>query len=187
MPVWLALLKEITAAPQQGKGLQRPPLLVTLDGLDHIMRHSAYQDPNVKPIHAHDLTLVSSFIDLLRGHTRMQNGGLVLASTSASNRPSAPTMNHVIAETHAIGQNAPVPHWNPFAPLDDRIERALNGVQMHKVAGLGKQETRAVMEYYALSGMLRNSVTDALVAEKWSLSGGGIIGEVERDCVLQRI
>jgi small subunit ribosomal protein S29 len=43
------------------------------------------------------------------------------------------------------------------------------------------------MEYYAMSGVLRNTVTERLVSEKWSVSGGGIIGELERATVRTRI
>jgi small subunit ribosomal protein S29 len=35
--------------------------------------------------------------------------------------------------------------------------------------------------------MLRQTVNDNLVAEKWTLSGGGIIGELEKGTVKTRI
>lgn len=35
--------------------------------------------------------------------------------------------------------------------------------------------------------MLRDQVTDRLVAEKWTLSGGGVVGELERASVRMRV
>lgn len=36
------------------------------------------------------------------------------------------------------------------------------------------------MEYWAKSGLLRKSVDETLLGEKWALSGGGVVGELER-------
>lgn len=36
------------------------------------------------------------------------------------------------------------------------------------------------MEYFAQSGILREQVNDNWVGEKWSLAGGGVVGELER-------
>jgi small subunit ribosomal protein S29 len=52
---------------------------------------------------------------------------------------------------------------------------------------LSKAEAKGLMEYYAMSGVLRGSVTERFVSEKWSLSGGGIIGELESAAVRTRI
>ena len=37
-----------------------------------------------------------------------------------------------------------------------------------------------MLEYYAQSGMLRKSIDEKLVAEAWTLAGGGVVGELER-------
>jgi small subunit ribosomal protein S29 len=88
---------------------------------------------------------------------------------------------------HTGWKAEPMPKWNPYAPFDDRVGKSLEGVEAHKVEGLSKTEAKGLMEYYAMSGVLRNSVTERLVSEKWSLSGGGIIGELERATVRTRI
>lgn len=49
--------------------------MMTLDGLSHIMRPTAYLDRSVKPIHAHDFALVKHFLDYLSGQKALPNGG----------------------------------------------------------------------------------------------------------------
>lgn len=54
-------------------------------------------------------------------------------------------------------------------------------------AGLDRDAARALMEYWARSGMLRAPVTTSLVAQHWTQAGGGVIGELERGCLKMRI
>ena len=81
---------------------------------------------------------------------------------------------------------------NPFYPYDQRVLNVFNNaanskIDVHRLSGLSKEEARGLMEYWARSGILRQSVDEGLVGEKWSLSGGGIIGELERGCVRMRV
>ena len=69
---------------------------------------------------------------------------------------------------------------------DAKVEAAVRGVQALKLPGLSKPEARGVMEYYARSGMFRNTITEGLVSEKWTLAGSGIVGELERATVRAR-
>lgn len=261
-PIWQAFLAELTTPSQPEKeGLQRPPVIVSLDGIDHIMRMSAYLDAESQPVHAHQLAIVRDFTALLSGRTAMPNGGMVLAATNASDRPSAPTLHHYLDRKHAEHAIQPfisilanlrkeaesaqtttdidlssledlstlsfptalarpikafqrrllylhdtaapiaetrtylstfdpakmLPEWNPYLPLDQRVANVMKSVEVKKVEGLSKEEARAVMEYYARSGMLRGTVTEGLVGEKWALSGGGIVGELEKGAVRARI
>lgn len=254
-PVWQALWSELTAPSQpEREGLQRPPIFVGLDGVDYAMRDSAYLDSEAELVHAHQLALIRDFTNLLSGKTALPNGGMVLAATSASNRPSAPTLDHCLsrneAETHlpsllaardriserATGKasmdfstldklltllppsltdqidtfrrnlmserrrlptlkNVPavcdafqpeLPRWDPYHAIDQKVADVMSSVKVQKVQGLTKEEARGVMEYYAQSGMLRNTVTDGLVSEKWTLAGNGIVGELEKGAVRAR-
>lgn len=259
-PVWQALWKELLAPSQPDKhGRLRPPVAVAMDGVDHIMRVSAYLDADAQPIHAHDLAVARDFTALLSGKTPMPNGGAVLAATSASTRPSVPTLDHIIdieeARPHlerllklkadllkasrdakslqdidmtpvedlrprtfppslermaAYVQSAVLrlhdqdaspqalhatiersmrprlPEWNPYEPRDSKVEAAMQGVRVRRVAGLGMAEARSVMEYYAKSGMVRAAVTEGLVREKWAVAGGGVVGEIEKGSVGMR-
>ena len=61
------------------------------------------------------------------------------------------------------------------------------GIDVQRIKGLSKEEARGLMEYWAKSGILRQTVSEGLVGEKWTISGGGVIGELERGCLRMRI
>ena len=187
-PIWQALFAELTAPSQEGEGLQRPPVFVGMDGVDHVMRDSAYLNSEAQPIHAHDLTLVRSFTDLLSGKAALPNGGMVLASTSESNRASAPTLDFFLDRNYRRQKmpEASLPEWDPYTHIDQPVADVMESVTARKIRGLSKFEARGVMEYYAQSGMLRSAVTDSLVNEKWTLAGGGIVGQIEKGSVMLR-
>ncbi|KAI7009623.1 hypothetical protein KC355_g6476, partial [Hortaea werneckii] len=91
---------------------------------------------------------------------------------------------------------AALQEWNPYLPIDSRVAEtmkpsagdkgAVDGTPVQKLAGLSKAEARGMMEYYAQSGMLRQTVTEGLVSERWSLSGEGVVGELEKGSVRAR-
>ncbi|EME39658.1 hypothetical protein DOTSEDRAFT_75339 [Dothistroma septosporum NZE10] len=83
-------------------------------------------------------------------------------------------------------ENLAVPGWDPYTSYDKWVQEAMHSVGVQKVEGLSKEEARGVMEFYAHSGMLRSTVTDGLVSEKWTLAGGGIIGQIEHGTVRAR-
>jgi small subunit ribosomal protein S29 len=87
-----------------------------------------------------------------------------------------------------------IPQWNPYKNVDARVMEALKDLNSDSkdfdvipVGGLTKEEARAIMEYYAESGLLRHTVSEGLVSEKWSLAGMGNIGELERTSVRLRV
>jgi len=182
-PVFQALWTELTTSSSR-----RPPILISLDGLAHISRFSEYLAPSMHFIHAHDLALVHHFMSYLSGTRSLPNGGLVLAADSNSNRPSTPALDLAIRQNEAR-QAAAAPDAadppmhdpeNPYMSIDDRTLLALRGVDVMRLKGFTKDQARAVMEYYAKSGMLRQTVTERLVSDRWTLAGGGVVGELER-------
>ncbi|KAF2015885.1 hypothetical protein BU24DRAFT_422190 [Aaosphaeria arxii CBS 175.79] len=179
-PVFVALWTELT---QPG----RPPILVGVDGLSHIMRESEYLNSNVKPIHAHDLTIVRHFVDLFSGKTALPNGGLVLGVTSGSNSPANSAIELSIAGAEARQSKSALPQWNPYKAIDQRAVECLKNVDVLKVSGISKEEARSIMDYYAESGVLRAQVNEGFVSERWSLAGMGNIGELERATVRLRV
>ncbi|KAI9877026.1 MAG: 37S ribosomal protein S23 mitochondrial [Pleopsidium flavum] len=185
-PIFQALWKELITANTED--IKRPPILLALDGLAHVMKTTQYHDTDVKNIHAHDLVIVKHFMDYLSGLRSLPNGGLVIAATSKSNNPKIPSLELALSQMEARGSgNNEVPQRDPFQNFDDRVFQSLEGVQVTKLQGLTKEEARGLMEYYAKSGVLRQTVSEALVSEKWTLSGGGIVGELERATVKMRI
>ena len=151
------------------------------------MRDTAYLSADVTPIHAHDLALVQKFTALLSGAEKLPNGGLILGTDSMSNRPSTPALDFALEKADAVAQGAEVPEWDSHKRIDGRVLSALEGVDAWKIEGLSREEAKGIMEYYARSGMLRQQVDNKLVGEKWTLSGGGVIGELERGTVRMRV
>ncbi|KAH8731408.1 mitochondrial ribosomal death-associated protein 3-domain-containing protein [Phaeosphaeriaceae sp. PMI808] len=187
-PVFVALWSELS---QPG----RPLIMLAIDGLSHVMRDSKYLSADIKLVHAHDLTLIRHFVDHLSGQKSLPNGGIVLAATSQSNAPTSPALDFRI-EVAKIQQKTsdPVPQWNPYKKVDARVMEALKEFNSNNkdfdvinVGGLTKNEARAIMEYYAESGLLRHQISESFVSEKWSLAGMGNIGELERTSVRLRI
>lgn len=191
-PVFQALWSELTA-----QGANRPPILLSLDGLAHVMKVSDYRSPAFELIHAHDLALVRLFADALGGGVQFPAGGAVLAATSRNNAPRAPSMELALAQREAEqaarqtgdgnkdGSKAGVPQRDPFfRGYDDRVEAVLRSVQVLRLGGIDKLEARALMEYWAASGMLRATVDEKTVSEKWTLAGNGVLGEMERAALL---
>lgn len=185
--IWQVFLEEMTNVPQDSAKHPRPPMLLTIDGLGYMMRDSEYLNAQLQKIHAHDLSLVASLRDLLSGATPMKNGGMVLACISDSKRASTPDMDHVLAKKIEKAGGKSAPNWTSWTAPDERITKVFDTVDVRKVAGLAKEEAKAIMEYYALSGMMRTAITDNLVNEKWAVCGGGIVGEIEKSCMVKHI
>lgn len=194
--VFQALWTELTAtAPAAGleKDFQpRPPMLVTVDGLAHWMTESAYRSAEHKPIHAHDLIFVHHFLSLLKEGESLKNGGLLLYATSCSNNPNPEglkiALDRLAARQAGISASSPeFPQLPAYSDADPRVvdffhpaEKAVSPLELQTLGGLTRDEARGFMEYFARSGLLREIINDQWVSEKWSLSGGGIIGELEK-------
>ncbi|KAL9046586.1 MAG: hypothetical protein Q9214_000610 [Letrouitia sp. 1 TL-2023] len=191
-PIFTTLITELLAPG-------RPPVFFSLDGLAHAMQPATgYTAPNLKPIHPHDLTLLDWFCSFLSGSgPRLPNGGIIMASTSQSNAPQIPALDVALSGLESgyvtpAGQSVPPLERNPFKRYDERVfdvfgKAKENGAEAQRVRGLEKEEARALMEYWARSGMVRHKVNDAFVGEKWALSGGGVVGELERATLRMRI
>ncbi|EPS25889.1 hypothetical protein PDE_00825 [Penicillium oxalicum 114-2] len=196
-PVFQALWTELTAtaaAPGMEKDFKpRPPMLVTVDGLAHWMKESAYRSSDYSPIHAHDLVLVKHFLSLLQnGQASLKNGGMVLYATSTSNNPAVYTLevalDQLAARQAGISPSSPeYPSPEAYSGADERVLELFKPTvgkepqfELQTLGGLTRDEARGYLEYFARSGLLREEVNETWVAEKWSLSGGGIIGELEK-------
>jgi small subunit ribosomal protein S29 len=202
-PVFQALWSELTAteaAVNQKDFKARPPIVVTVDGLSHWMMESKYRSADFEPIHAHDLVFVKHFLSLLQPggeKPTLPNGGVLLYSTSASNNPTIYSfevaLEQLAARQNGVAPSSPdFPNADPYAKVDDRVVKLFNSasskpqspkegaLEVQTLGGLSRDEARGFMEYFARSGILREKVTEELVGEKWSLAGGGIIGEMEK-------
>ncbi|KAI0515209.1 mitochondrial ribosomal death-associated protein 3-domain-containing protein [Xylaria bambusicola] len=173
-PVFQAFWKELLLPG-------RPPILFSLDGLAHIMRVSEYRSPAFELIHSHDLALLRMFTDALGGKTTFANGAAILGITSKGNAPIIPSMDKAIAQAIATQKGEKVPERDPFfRKYDERVFDSLRGVKVLDVQGVSKTEARALMEYWAASGILRSRIDEKNVSEKWTMAGGGVVAEMER-------
>ncbi|KAL8758233.1 MAG: hypothetical protein Q9199_001643 [Rusavskia elegans] len=174
----------------------RPPVFLGLDGLAHAMQPgTGYTAPNLKPIHPHELMILEWYFKFLSGQQRLPNGGIVMAATSQSNAPKVPSLDLALSELEGsivtrAGQSVAKKEKNPFVRYDERVLNTLKtggGVQVQRLQGLSKEEARGLMEYWAKSGMVRERVSEGFVGEKWAISGGGVVGELERAVVRMRV
>ncbi|KAI4199800.1 MAG: hypothetical protein LQ346_002523 [Caloplaca aetnensis] len=188
-PIFTLLVSEILAPG-------RPPVFFGLDGLAHAMQPgTGYTAPNMKPIHPHDLMILNWYLSFMSGKDSLPNGGIVMAATSQSNAPQIPSLEVALSQlegdrTTLAGQRVAKRERIPLMRYDERVLNALmhqNGnISVQRLAGLSKEEARGLMEYWARSGMVRERVSEGFVGEKWALSGGGVIGELERAVVGMR-
>ena len=177
--LWHELMLKSEASP-------RPPVLFALDGLAFVMKQSDYRSQAFEVIHSHDLAIVRMFVDLLSGKTAFPSGGAVLAATCRSNSPRNASMELAIERQAARQRGAAedaLPPRDPYGrKYDARTDEVMEGtgLQVLNVRGISKAEARSLMEYWAASGMLRATVDEKEVSEKWITGGNGIIGEMEK-------
>lgn len=182
-PVFSALWYELFGVKADLDGKARPPILFALDGLGYIMRTSDYRSQAFEPIHSHDLAIVRMFTDVLSGKAALPNGGAVLAATCRSNAARNASMELAISRQLARQAGDELPPRDPYCrKYDPRVDEVMEdtGLQVVDVKGISKPEARALMEYWAASGLLRARVDETTVSEKWMTGGNGIIGEMER-------
>ena len=118
-----------------------------------------------------------------------------MAAASQSNAPKVPSLDFALLDLEGpivtrAGQDIPKKERNPFVRYDERVLNTLQkekGVQVQRLQGLSKEEARGLMEYWAKSGMVRERVSEGFVGEKWAISGGGVVGELERAVVRMRV
>jgi small subunit ribosomal protein S29 len=159
----------------------RPPVLFGLDGLAHINKMSEYRDPSYKQVHAHELSLVRTFVDALSGKSKLPNGGGIIAATSESNALYPVSQQLVLSQLEAGQAGREVPKPDPYErKYDSRVYDALKNSYVLRVEGVSKDEGRALMEYWGASGLARGVIDWRNVSEKWALGGHGIVGEMER-------
>ena len=170
----------------------RPPILYCADNISHLFVPSKYHildgQDYLQPIHALDLALPRHFVDHLTGAESFPNGGIVLGATSNSDYVQCPPLEVGIKLAKARLQSSSSDpqvsdFWNPLQRIDQRVMDICSNLDVLTLNGISKDDAKALIEHWAQSGLVRNRVDDSLVAEKWTLSGGGILGELENAVV----
>ncbi len=190
--VWQAFWRELTHPAGDAK-TKRPPILIAIDGLDHWMGLSKYRSPEYELVHAHQMTMVKQFLSMLFAQNanvnKLPSGGMILAATSESNSPTFPDfmvlLRQIKARTAGLKMTDPeFPMPKPYRKKPDQrvldLLGSSGGTTLQMLQGLSRDESRGLLEYYARSGLLRERITEANVGTMWSLSGGGVIGEMAK-------
>ncbi|ORY57464.1 mitochondrial ribosomal protein [Pseudomassariella vexata] len=173
-PVFQALWKELLLPG-------RPPIMFSLDGLSHIMRPSDYRSPSFELIHSHDLSLIRLFVDALGGKTHFANGASIVGIMTKGNSLKIKSLEKALEQAAAAQAGLKIPPRDPFySKYDEKVFESLKGVGIFEVNGVSKAEARALMEYWAASGILRMRIDEKNVSERWTLAGNGVLGEMER-------
>lgn len=187
-PAWQALWKELNST-SRGK-TPVPPVLLAVDSVDHWFDMTKYRSSDFKFVHAHQFLFIRQFMQLLF-HTPapgLTNGGMILAATSGSNSPLAPSFHILLRQMAARAKGLQMtdtdfPLPKPYQKVDQRVLDLFRGgedTQVQELCGLTQYEAKGLLEYYARSGILKETLTDAKISEKWTLSGGGIVGELTK-------
>lgn len=187
--VWAAFWKEMTVPASGEKETSRPPMMIAIDGINFWMGNTQYRTPDYKLIHAHQFTLVKHFLDLLfsKNEKALPNGGMVMACTTKSNHPTTPAFDFLVRQIRA--RNSGMAMTDPAFPLNEpymklpdqhvsNLMQSIEHTRLTELKGLSRGESKGLLDYFARSGIFRERVTDSQVAEKWTMSGGGIIGEL---------
>lgn len=183
--VFTYFLEELTQTRNAGA----PPTLFTVDNLNYWMGPSKYRSADYKIVHAHQLAVVRSYLSLLfSGKQKLANGGLIMAATTGSNQPTYPSFDLLLKQVQASQQGIkpmdnsfPLP--SPYQKVDSNALGLLDpaaGTEVMALQGVSKEDVGALMQYYVLSGVLKEDVSPENISEKWTLSGGGNVGELCR-------
>lgn len=171
----------------------RPPILFVLEGLEHLLGLSQFHDPQFKPVHAFELALPRLFLSCLAGRAlgpneplpKFPNGAAFIATSGGSNSPTVPAYLAFLAQAFAAAAGAPIPEPDPFNPRahDPRLHQLLQGLDVLRLGPVSRDEARAVMDYWASSGVLRSAVTEDAVANQCAMSNG-IMHELVRGALM---
>ena len=185
----------LQSAPEVDAFGKRPPILLCVDNISHIFGPTKYQVLNkegaLSSIHSYDMVLPKLVIDCLTGNESFGNGGVVLGATSSSDRVTCHPLDVGIklAESRQKTPDSPVSLsdvWNPYDRIDRRVLDSLMDLEVLELSGVSKDEARQIIEYWAHNGLVRDRVADNWVSDRWTMSGGGLMGELEKAVVHMR-
>jgi len=196
-PVFSALWSEITLKNTdniQNLG-RRPPILYCVDNVSHLFVPSLYDavtpEGKVEPIHTLDLALPRHFIDHVTGATAFPNGGIALGATSKTDFVRCPPVEVGVELAEARQQSPDSDHkvtdfWNSLQAIDQRTMDICLNLDVLHLKPVSKENAKSIIEYWAYNGMVRERLADSWIGEKWTLSGGGVLGELEKAVVRMR-
>jgi small subunit ribosomal protein S29 len=196
-PIFRALWHEINlkSSPEIDTFGKRPPILLCVDNISHIFGETKYQVLNkegrLSSIHSYDMVLPKLVIDCITGNESFGNGGMALGATSGSDRVTCHPLEVGIKLAESRKKNPDSlaslsDVWNPYDRIDRRVLDSMMDLEVLELAGISKDEAREMIEYWAYNGLVRERVGDHWVSDRWTMSGGGLMGELEKAVVQMR-
>jgi small subunit ribosomal protein S29 len=131
-------------------------------------------------------TRVSKFYDPyqkidLRALTTLTADFTTLSPTSSSSAiPGAAAANTTL-ETTASSEPSTDAETTKTTAVSTQIGPNVLGVI--RLKGISKLEAKSILEYWATSGMVRRQIEEKFVADQWTVSGGGVLREMEKGCL----
>jgi small subunit ribosomal protein S29 len=196
-PIFRALWHEINLqnSPTTDAFGKRPPILLCVDNISHLFGRTKYQvlnkEGDLSSIHSYDLVLPKLVIDCITGNESFGNGGIALGATSGTDKVTCHPLDVGIklAESRLKNPDSPASLsdiWNPYDRIDRRVLDSMMNLDVLELAGVSKDEARQIIEYWAYNGLVRERVEGNWVSDRWTMSGGGLIGELEKAVVHMR-
>jgi len=172
-------------------------VLFSADNISYLFSLSGYTnlDPEkdrLVPIHSFDFLLPKHIVDHLTGSKTLPNGGIVLGATSKSHYVKCQPLSVGLemGQSRIDEPERPTPvheFWNPLFKIDRRVLDEVLNLDVLKLEGIPKEHAREMIEYWAKSGLVNHRVENSYVGQKWTLSGGGVIGELEKAVVIMSL
>ena len=116
---------------------------------------------------------------------------MLAATSAAGDNPRVPTLDYCVtkAEADAVakreGREEGDVQPDPWAKYDERVLKVFEkgGLEVERLGGLNREETKGLLEYWARSGVFPRDIDAERVGREWTVSGGGVVGELERACL----
>lgn len=158
------------------------PIFLTVDNFNALtsFTRTAYRDVENKPVHIGKLQLGKLIFDFTSGARAFKKGGVILA-TSTDERS-----NHTLLA--GLGLTKPDPYTAEYY-YDREVAQKLNGVKPYELQKLSKENVTKLVETFInadifKSNDLENKTLEALVNQKYILSGNGNPGELIKSVVM---
>lgn len=116
----------------------------------------------------------------------------MLGATTKSNNPVYPTFDVLLKQVAALNEglqltdeNFPMP--TPYQKVDPKVLSLLptssspshsTTTTLTHLKGLSLPEAAGLLRYFNNSGILKASITDTFIGEKWTMASGGVVGEL---------
>jgi small subunit ribosomal protein S29 len=157
------------------------PVLLTADDINAFSSKlfAENRDTDNNQVYVGDLQLPRLILKYLSGDATFERGVVAVAATS----------NFAVNDTIVcgLGLKQPDSYYTSPYDYDMNISKSFNGVQPVQVPRFSQEETRVAVEYLHAATVLKEDLSDAIVREKYFLSGNGNPSALMAACTMSAI